>query len=121
LKQVLLNLYLNAIHAIGRDGVITVAASECGDGRVKVSVADSGKGMTAEQLQAIFTPYFTTKADGTGLGLAVVQNIIEQHGGTIHAESPGKARYLLSFCRSTGNRRMNKDEWRAGRYSGGGR
>lgn len=91
LKQVLLNLYLNAIHAIGRDGAITVAVRECGDGRVKVSVADSGKGMTAEQLQAIFTPYFTTKADGTGLGLAVVQNIVEQHGGTIDAEStPGK-------------------------------
>jgi two-component system sensor histidine kinase HydH len=122
LKQVLLNLYLNAIHAIDHDGVITVAASECGDGRVKVSVADSGKGMTAEQLQAIFTPYSPPEADGTGLGLAVVQNIIEQHGGMIHAESaPGKARYLLSFCRSTGNRRMNKDEWRAGRYSGGGR
>lgn len=68
LKQVLLNLYLNAVHAIGREGVITVAVRECGDGRVKVSVADSGKGMTAEQLQAIFTPYFSTKADGTGLG-----------------------------------------------------
>lgn len=122
LKQVLLNLYLNAVHAIGREGVITVAVRECGDGRVKVSVADSGKGMTAEQLQAIFTPYFSTKADGTGLGLAVVQNIVEQHGGTIDAESaPARARYLRSICRLMGNRRMNKDEWRAGRYSGGGR
>ena len=91
LNQVLLNLYLNAIQAIGHGGVITVTASECSDGRVKVSVADNGKGMTAEQLDAIFTPYFTTKADGTGLGLAVVQNIIEQHGGTIHADSrPGE-------------------------------
>ncbi|HDG1683005.1 TPA: two-component system sensor histidine kinase ZraS [Kluyvera ascorbata] len=91
LNQVLLNLYLNAIQAIGHGGVITVTASECSDGRVKVSVADNGKGMTAEQLEAIFTPYFTTKADGTGLGLAVVQNIIEQHGGTIHADSrPGE-------------------------------
>lgn len=87
LNQVLLNLYLNAIQAIGREGIITVAVAECGDGRIKLSVADSGKGMTAEQLQAIFTPYFTTKADGTGLGLAVVQNIVEQHGGTIHVES----------------------------------
>ena len=87
LNQVLLNLYLNAIQAIGHGGTITVTAGECSDGRMKVSVADSGKGMTAEQLQAIFTPYFTTKADGTGLGLAVVQNIIEQHGGTIHADS----------------------------------
>jgi two-component system sensor histidine kinase HydH len=108
LKQVLLNLYLNAIHAIDHDGVITVAASECGDGRVKVSVADSGKGMTAEQLQAIFTPYYTTRADGTGLGLAVVQNIIEQHGGIIHAESaPGKGAVFTLFLPVNG---QQKDE-----------
>ena len=108
LKQVLLNLYLNAIHAIGRDGVITVAVRESGDGRVKVSVADSGKGMTAEQLQAIFTPYFTTKADGTGLGLAVVQNIVEQHGGTIDAEStPGKGALFTLYLPVNG---QQKDE-----------
>ncbi|HEC2073653.1 TPA: two-component system sensor histidine kinase ZraS [Klebsiella oxytoca] len=108
LKQVLLNLYLNAIHVIGRDGVITVAVRECGDGRVKVSVADSGKGMTAEQLQAIFTPYFTTKADGTGLGLAVVQNIVEQHGGTIDAEStPGKGALFTLYLPVNG---QQKDE-----------
>ena len=50
-------------------------------------VADSGKGIAPEQLEAIFTPYYTTKADGTGLGPAVVQNIIEQHGGTIQVAS----------------------------------
>ncbi len=81
LNQVLLNLYLNAMQAIGRDGVIRVTASEADRQRVKIVVTDSGKGMSDEELQAIFTPYFTTKADGTGLGLAVVQNIIEQHGG----------------------------------------
>lgn len=85
-----MNLYLNAMQAIGRDGVIRVTASEADRQRVKIVVTDSGKGMSDEELQAIFTPYFTTKADGTGLGLAVVQNIIEQHGGTIRAESqPG--------------------------------
>lgn len=90
LSQVLLNLYLNAMQAIGRGGVIHVSASEADRQRVKIIVKDSGKGMSDEELQAIFTPYFTTKADGTGLGLAVVQNIIEQHGGTIRAESqPG--------------------------------
>ncbi len=108
LNQVLLNLYLNAIQAIGREGIIAVAVAECGDGRIKLSVADSGKGMTAEQLQAIFTPYFTTKADGTGLGLAVVQNIVEQHGGTIHVESmPGKGAVFTLYLPVNG---QQKDE-----------
>ncbi|EIX3543409.1 two-component system sensor histidine kinase ZraS [Shigella flexneri] len=86
LTQVLLNLYLNAIQAIGQHGVISVTASESGAG-VKISVTDSGKGIAADQLEAIFTPYFTTKAEGTGLGLAVVHNIVEQHGGTIQVAS----------------------------------
>ncbi|EEZ7851028.1 two-component system sensor histidine kinase ZraS [Escherichia coli] len=86
LTQVLLNLYLNAIQAIGQHGVISVTASESGTG-VKISVTDSGKGIVADQLEAIFTPYFTTKAEGTGLGLAVVHNIVEQHGGTIQVAS----------------------------------
>ncbi len=57
---------------------------------MKISVTDSGKGIAADQLDAIFTPYFTTKAEGTGLGLAVVHNIVEQHGGTIQVASRGK-------------------------------
>lgn len=88
LTQVLLNLYLNAIHAIDSQGTIGVMASASGTDRVKIVVTDSGKGIAPEHLETIFTPYFTTKAEGTGLGLAVVQNIIEQHGGTIQAESP---------------------------------
>lgn len=87
LTQVLLNLYLNAIHAIGRQGTISVEAKESGTDRVIITVTDSGKGIAPDQLEAIFTPYFTTKADGTGLGLAVVQNIIEQHGGAIKVKS----------------------------------
>jgi two-component system sensor histidine kinase HydH len=110
LNQVLLNLYLNAMQAIGRDGVIRYRQAK--RRRVKIVVADSGKGMSGGELQAIFTPYFTTKADGTGLGLAVVQNIIEQHGGTIRAESaPARERYLR-FLPVNGQQRMNKDEQR---------
>ncbi|WP_090138540.1 two-component system sensor histidine kinase ZraS [Kosakonia oryziphila] len=98
LTQVLLNLYLNAIHAIGRQGTIQVEACECDGQRVKIVVRDSGKGIAPEQLQAIFTPYFTTKADGTGLGLAVVQNIIEQHGGTIQATSVAGNGAVFTLC-----------------------
>ncbi|KNC88658.1 two-component system sensor histidine kinase ZraS [Trabulsiella odontotermitis] len=98
LTQVLLNLYLNAIQAIDRDGTITVDASECDGQRVKITVSDSGKGIAPDQLEAIFTPYFTTKADGTGLGLAVVQNIIEQHGGTVQVDSqPGDGAVFTLF------------------------
>lgn len=108
INQVLLNLYLNAIQAIGREGTITVAVSECADGRVKLSVADDGKGITPDEQQAIFTPYFTTKADGTGLGLAVVQNIVEQHGGTIHVNStPGKGAVFTLYLPVN---RQQKDE-----------
>ena len=73
-----------------------------------LSVTDSGKGMMEEQKQAIFTPYFTTKADGTGLGLAVVQNIVEQHGGTIQVTSaPGKGATFTLYLPANG---QQKDE-----------
>jgi two-component system sensor histidine kinase HydH len=98
LTQVLLNLYLNAIQATGRDGTLTVDACECDGQRMKITVSDSGTGIAPEQLEAIFTPYFTTKADGTGLGLAVVQNIIEQHGGTVQVDSqPGEGAVFTLF------------------------
>ncbi|HCT7900550.1 TPA: two-component system sensor histidine kinase ZraS [Enterobacter cloacae] len=87
LTQVLLNLYLNAIQAIGHQGTIIIEASKSSADRLKIVVSDSGKGIAVEQLEVIFTPYFTTKADGTGLGLTIVQNIVEQHGGTIQVTS----------------------------------
>ena len=72
-------------------------ASESGAG-VKISVTDSGKGIAAGQLEAIFTPYFTTKAEGTGLGLAVVHNIVEQHGGTIQVASQEGKGATFTLC-----------------------
>ncbi|SUG50246.1 sensor protein ZraS [Salmonella enterica subsp. arizonae] len=96
----LLNLYLNAIHAIGRQGTITVEAKESGTDRVIITVTDNGKGISPDQLEAIFTPYFTTKADGTGLGLAVVQKYHRTTWRRDYGEEYWrvKARSLLSGC-----------------------
>ncbi|HZO99780.1 MAG TPA: ATP-binding protein [Terriglobia bacterium] len=93
LHQVLLNLVLNGIQAIEREGRISITAgvkkSE-GPGRpevVEISVADTGSGMSPETLERIFRPFYTTKRGGTGLGLSLCRRIISQHGGTLTAES----------------------------------
>ena len=70
LRQVFQNLLVNAVTAIGQDGVITVAAQQAED-RVVVSVGDTGPGIPEERLEKIFDPLFTTKPDGTGLGLSI--------------------------------------------------
>ena len=90
IKQVLLNLYLNALQAMSAGGTLTVSCREADGGMVEVAVCDTGCGIDPEHLERIFDPYFTTKADGTGLGLALAYKIIDEHGGSIHFESrPG--------------------------------
>lgn len=86
IKQVLVNLIKNAMHAMNRGGVLTVSTTEASDG-VAVSLADTGAGMSQEQLARIFEPFFTTKSKGTGLGLMIVQRIVRDHGGRIDVES----------------------------------
>lgn len=107
LHQVFLNLVLNAIDAmsnVGSGAKLTVRV-EYGrmvlrrnghdpqpdaDG-VKISLSDTGVGISSESLERIFTPFYTTKDDGTGLGLAVVHGIVTEHGGSIFVESePGE-------------------------------
>jgi two-component system sensor histidine kinase HydH len=56
-------------------------------GEVRLRVADTGKGMNPEQLKQVFAPFFTTKPSGTGLGLALVQQITSEHGGHVECES----------------------------------
>lgn len=91
LRQVLLNLFLNAIEAMETGGTVTVRLDRPPSGGARIVVADTGSGITAENLPHIFDPYFTTKPAGTGLGLAIVHKIIEAHGGDIHvASKPGE-------------------------------
>lgn len=92
LKQVFLNLLLNAAHAIDDNGLIRVATIEVGDD-VYVTIQDDGCGMGPDVLERIFDPFFTSKAvgEGTGLGLAICHQIVSRHGGDIHVESePGR-------------------------------
>ena len=88
-QQVILNMVNNSIDAMGENpGKITIATS-CDSEALSVKVTDTGKGMTAEQLDKVFLPFFTTKdvGKGTGLGLSVSYGIIKSLGGEIEVES----------------------------------
>jgi len=88
LLQVLVNLVVNAIQAMPHGGKLTITTS-AEDARVRLSVEDTGTGMSDDVRRRVFIPFFTTKDvhDGTGLGLAVVDGIVAGHGGTIEVES----------------------------------
>jgi len=89
LRRAFANLLRNASEAMNGCGEIDVAVARDGDGLV-VTIADHGPGVPDELRQQVFEPYFTTKQDGTGLGLALVRQTIEAHNGTITAtDTPG--------------------------------
>jgi signal transduction histidine kinase len=89
-KQAVLNLVLNALQATPAGGHVAVRTSG-DDARLVVGVSDDGAGMTPETLGKCFTPFFTTREEGTGLGLPLVRRIVEQHGGSVDVTSrPGK-------------------------------
>ncbi|MBN1516962.1 hypothetical protein JXA32_10385 [Candidatus Sumerlaeota bacterium] len=89
LRQILMNLLLNSIEAIGKNGWLQIEAQEESDGIIKIIVSDSGYGIPPEIAGRVFDPFFTTKDTGAGLGLAIVERIIASHQGTIQlAEDP---------------------------------
>ena len=91
IKQVLLNLFLNALEAMEKGGSLSVTAAPIADKRFEIVVSDTGRGIAKEGLVRIFDPYYTTKSSGTGLGLAIAHKIIEAHAGQIRIDSePGK-------------------------------
>jgi signal transduction histidine kinase len=98
LRAVLLNLVRNAREAMAGGGTLTVAARAAGGG-VELEVRDSGGGIRPEDLGRVFDPFFSTKERGTGLGLAFVQQVVQEHGGTVRCEStPGEGtRFTLHF------------------------
>jgi PAS domain S-box-containing protein len=89
LQQVMLNLIMNAIHALNEVGQapreLFISTSMDGSAGVLVSVRDSGKGISPQQFDRLFDPFYTTKSDGMGMGLSICRSIIESHGGRIWA------------------------------------
>jgi two-component system sensor histidine kinase AtoS len=83
LQQVILNLLLNAVHAVHDRGTIRLATSAKVDDSIQIVVSDNGKGILESGLEKIFLPFFTTKPKGTGLGLSICKRLIEQQNGTI--------------------------------------
>jgi len=95
LKQVFFNLIKNAAEASGRGGTVEVSTRWITDYKLKgedaisVEIRDEGRGISPENVEKIFTPFYTTKAGGTGLGLFITRQIIAKHGGAIFVESEG--------------------------------
>src|SRR5262249_52802226 len=87
LKIVFENLMVNAAQAMRGRGIIDVSVTSVADA-CQVSIADSGPGIPADAREKIFTPFFTTKARGSGLGLPTAKRLIEAHGGTIAIACP---------------------------------
>lgn len=86
MKQVFLNVLLNGIEAIKNQGCISITTI-AENSHVEIVVADTGPGIPRKDLPRVFDPFYTTKSDGTGLGLSVVHSIIQEHGGRITIES----------------------------------
>jgi two-component system nitrogen regulation sensor histidine kinase NtrY len=102
MKRVLINLIDNALEALFEeaDKALTITADLARDGTmVRLTIDDTGRGITAEDRERLFTPYFSTRKDGTGLGLSIVSRIIADHGGYIGAEPnpPHGTRFVIEL------------------------
>jgi signal transduction histidine kinase len=87
LQQVLMNLTLNAIEAMKDSGGELMVKSQCQDSQLLVSVSDTGVGLPTEKTEQIFSAFFTTKPQGSGMGLAICRSIVESHGGRLWASA----------------------------------
>jgi PAS domain S-box-containing protein len=87
LQQVFMNLVLNAIEAMKDSGGELTVKSELQDGQLQFSVSDTGVGLPAEKMDQIFSAFFTTKPQGSGMGLAISRSIVESHGGQLWASA----------------------------------
>ena len=95
-----MNLMLNGIEAMKETGGILTVKSQLGqDGQLLISVSDTGVGLPAEKAEQIFNAFFTTKPQGSGMGLAISRSIVESHGGRLWADDnpPRGARFCFTL------------------------
>jgi signal transduction histidine kinase len=102
LQQVFMNLILNGIDAMkdmSQGGDLTITSQCEENGRLLISVSDTGVGLPPKQLDQIFNAFFTTKPQGTGMGLSISRSIVESHGGRLSAtdHTPRGAIFYLSL------------------------
>jgi C4-dicarboxylate-specific signal transduction histidine kinase len=107
LQQVVLNLIVNGIEAMNsvadRPRKLVIRTQPQSGGQIRVSVQDSGVGVTADVMGRLFEPFFTTRAKGMGMGLPISRSIIEAHGGKLWAESNGSGGAIFSFTLPSGD------------------
>jgi signal transduction histidine kinase len=101
LQQVLLNLVVNAVEAMGSEETgsreLVIATSQNGSGLVHVAVADSGPGLAPNVAERLFDAFYTTKSSGMGMGLAISRSIVEAHGGRIRASANAPRGTVFEF------------------------
>lgn len=90
IQQVLLNLVINAIEAMTDNAgmsILRISSSQPGDNLIRMEVADNGTGLSDEMIGKVFDSFYTTKAEGMGMGLTISNEIIKRHGGELRAEN----------------------------------
>jgi signal transduction histidine kinase len=101
LQQVFMNLMLNAIEAMKESGGELTVQSQRRDGQPQFSVSDTGVGLPAEKMDHICSAFFTTKPEGSGMGLAISRSIVESHGGRLWASANGGGGATFHFTLPT--------------------
>ena len=100
MRRVIINLIDNAIEATDRKGTIAIeTAHDPLNSVVRVTVADDGPGIPAEEREKLFLPYYSTKGRGSGLGLAIVRRIVAEHGGGVEVTNnvPRGTRFTIEL------------------------
>lgn len=110
LQQVLMNLMLNGIEAMKETGGDLTIRSQREDRQVLIAVSDTGVGLPVDKKDQIFNSFFTTKTEGTGMGLSICRTIIETHGGKLWAEAGEPSGAVFKFTLPANLAKIGKDE-----------